>query len=97
MEGVTTEDVKAIVARQVELAKQGDANAMKFVFEQVLGGRQLRGATFIQNNNYGRAADPGRETKARPGTTSKIDAMSRRAEAGLPLSRAGDADAGDES
>jgi hypothetical protein len=42
------EDVKTIVANQVEKAKAGDQAAIKFVFDQLLGG-PLKGATFVQN------------------------------------------------
>ncbi len=45
-------DVREIVRNQVVAAKAGDRNAIRFVFEQVLGGAALKGATFVQNN-YG--------------------------------------------
>jgi plasmid stability protein len=35
--GITEDDVRAIVAKQVERAKEGDPASLKFVFEQVLG------------------------------------------------------------
>ena len=47
---ITQADVEAIVAKQVERAKGGDAGAIKFVFDQVLGGAAFKGATIIQNN-----------------------------------------------
>jgi len=40
------------VKKQVERAKAGDAGAIKFVFDQVLGG-PLKGAQFVQNNFHG--------------------------------------------
>jgi hypothetical protein len=42
-------DIEEIVRNQVTAAKGGDKAAMKFVFEQVLGGAALKGATFVQN------------------------------------------------
>jgi hypothetical protein len=42
-------DIEEIVRNQVTAAKAGDKAAMKFVFEQVLGGAALKGATFVQN------------------------------------------------
>ncbi len=84
MDAISEKDVKAIVRSQIDKAKQGDRNALRFVFDYVLGGQQMRGATFVQNNNYGDAS-PNQPTTARPGTTRKLGAMRRRAEAGLPL------------
>lgn len=52
---VTPADIEQIVANQVEAAKRGDRNAIRFVFEQVLGGAQPKAATFIQNNYHGPA------------------------------------------
>lgn len=49
-EAINTTDVSEIVKKQVELAKGGDQRAAKFVFDQLLGGAALKGATFIQNN-----------------------------------------------
>jgi len=83
MKAVTEEDIAAIVRKQVEKAKTGDQAAMKFVFDHVLGGQQLRGATFVQNNFHG-DADPNKPTAARPGTKAKIDRMRERVAAGLP-------------
>jgi hypothetical protein len=51
--GITEDDVKEIVANQVARAKTGDQAALKFVFEQVLGGNELKGATFVQHNYHG--------------------------------------------
>jgi hypothetical protein len=50
MDAISEEDIKAIVQNQVKRAKDGDAHAIRFVFDQVLGGGQMKGATFIQNN-----------------------------------------------
>lgn len=84
MGAISKEDVKEIVTNQVKRAKAGDQNAIRFVFDQVLGGAQLKGATFIQNVYEG-GERPDRPTKARPGTGKKLDTMARRASAGLPL------------
>jgi hypothetical protein len=81
-EGVKASDVKEIVAKQVELAKQGDARALKFVFNTVLGGDQMKGGTFIQNNYH---SDPAAPTNALPGTNGKLKTMEARRAAGLPL------------
>lgn len=50
MKVIKQEDVEAMVKAQVDKAKKGDEKAMKFVFEQILGGAQMKGATFVQNN-----------------------------------------------
>lgn len=81
-EGIAESDVTEIVKKQVELAKKGDQRALKFVFDTVLQGEQMKGATFIQNNNYG---DPAAPTNALPGTDSKLRKMQARRDAGLPL------------
>lgn len=90
MEGVTEKDVTDIVAHQIALAKKGDHKAIKFVFDQVLGGNQLKGATFIQNNTYGDAPDATKPTKHAPGSNGKIETMRRRLNAGVPLTRSDD-------
>lgn len=48
------EDVKVMIQRQVDKAKEGDVAATKFVLDYVLGGMDLKGATFIQKNYYGK-------------------------------------------
>lgn len=50
-EVITPEDVKEIVKNQVKRAKEGDRNAIAFVFGQVLGGDQMKGMTLIQHNH----------------------------------------------
>jgi hypothetical protein len=50
---VTPDDIKAMVQAQVKKAKDGDERATRFVLEHVLGGMDLKGATFIQKNYYG--------------------------------------------
>lgn len=86
---IKEEDVAAIMKNQIEAAKNGNKDAIKFVFDYCLGGNLTKGATFIQNNNYG-SNGAAEATGARPGTDAKIDAMRRRAEAGLPLQANGD-------
>lgn len=49
---VKATDIEEIVKKQVDLAKQGNKDAIKFVFDYVLGGNSMKGATFVQNN-YG--------------------------------------------
>ncbi len=86
MDAITDADIKAIVQKQVEKAKEGDPNALKFVFDQVLGGAQLKGATFVQtNHHYGEDAQPDKPTHALPGTKPKIAAMAARAASGRPI------------
>jgi len=80
METISEEDVKAIVVNQVKAAKKGDKNAIKFVFDQVLGGTYAKGATFIQNNFSG--SEPNARTKALPGSKEKVGRMRRRLAAG---------------
>ena len=70
-------DIKEIVQSQIKRAKDGDQKAIKFVFEQLLGGAELKGATFIQNNYHG-GESPERPTKAKPGSKAKIDVIARR-------------------
>ncbi len=83
MDGISEQDVREIVAHQVALAKDGDKNALKFVFDQVLGGAHIKGATFVQNNNYD-GINPGKPTPHKPGSKEKVELMRRRVEAGLP-------------
>lgn len=86
---ITADDVREIVVEQVKRAKRGNRDALKFVFEHVIGTKAYGPLTLVQNNNYG-DGDPGRETNSRPGTQEKIATMRRRAEAGLPLTRNND-------
>jgi hypothetical protein len=86
---VTEDDVKQIVQNQVKKAKEGDQNAIKFVFGQLLGGDTFKGATFVQNNYQG-GPDPSKPTDITPGTKDKIALMQRRKEAGLPLTNDND-------
>lgn len=76
---ITEADVTEIVRKQVELAKQGNKDALKFVFGQVLGGDQS--ITLVQNNFSESPATP---TNAVPGTKPKLDKMAARVAAGLP-------------
>lgn len=82
---VKEDDIKEIVQKQIERAKAGDQNAIKFVFGQLLGGEAFKGATFIQNNNYGEGGGaPAAPTAALPGSVEKLEKIRRRVEAGLP-------------
>jgi hypothetical protein len=84
MDAVSTSDVTEMVKCQVEKAKKGDRQALQFVFDKILGGDQLKGATFVQQNFYGED-DPTKPTPARPGTNGKLVKMQARAAAGMPL------------
>lgn len=90
MGGVTQADVTEIVQKQVEMAKRGDRQALKFVFDEVLGGKQLQGMTLIQNNYADNKGRPDVPTSAVPGSSDKLDVMQRRAAAGLPLTNGRD-------
>jgi hypothetical protein len=78
---ISEADVEAMVQAQVKKAKEGDDKALSFIFNQVLGGSQIKGATFIQNN-YGNDERPDKPTAARPGTADKVDLMRRRVASG---------------
>ncbi len=82
---ITETDIAEIVQNQVKRAKAGDQNAIKFVFDQVLGGAQLKGATFIQNNFGGESPD--KPTDAVPGTPAKLETIRRRVAAGMDSCR----------
>jgi hypothetical protein len=86
---VSESDIKEIVQNQVKRAKDGDKDAIKFVFGQILGSDSFKGATFVQNNNYG--GDPAKPAKTKPGSVDRIEQMRLRAEAGVPLHQDGDA------
>lgn len=77
-EHITEQDIQEIVANQVKAAKKGDRNAIRFVFDQVLGGAAFKGATFVQNN-YG--ADGSRiEDLVKSGPLEKKAKLARAAE-----------------
>ena len=88
MDAIEESDVQEIVENQVKMAKTGDKDAIKFVFDVVLGGQNLKGATFIQHV-YGHE-DPAKPVKALGGSNGKLRAMQARAAAGLPLHDPGD-------
>lgn len=81
---LTERDVEDIVKGQVDRAKKGDRGAIRFVFDQLMGGAAFKGATFVQNNNYG-DLNPSTPTTARPGSAKKIELMRRRVEGGLDV------------
>jgi hypothetical protein len=72
-------DIEAMIQAQVDKAKKGDERAAKFVFDQVLGGATLKGATFIQNV-YPEA--PEKPAHDPPGSNGKIRKMQQRVAAG---------------
>lgn len=77
--GVTEQDMAAIVKAQVEKAKAGDERAAKFVLEYLVGiGAPARAIT---QNNYYRGNGTKRAKNGRD-----LDALSERATRGLPLS-----------
>lgn len=82
-----TEDVvEQIVTNQIQAAKNGDRNAIRFVFDQLMGGAAFKGATFVQNN-YGAefSDDSAKPTTAPPGSQDKLDVMRRRVANGQSL------------
>lgn len=93
---VKPSDISEIMKKQVELAKKGNTQAVKFVFEQLLGGSAIKGATFIQNNFRDTKEIDG-PTRARPGSTEKVEIMRRRMEAGMPITRDDDSNGDDET
>lgn len=90
---ITVEDIQAIMQNQVQRAKEGDAAAIKFVFDQVLGGKGFQG-NVVQNNFYG--THPDEPVQARPGSRDKIAAMQARVAAGRPVFSKGDSDGDDD-
>lgn len=90
-EALGESDVVDIVKGQVARAKQGDQGAIKFVFDQLLGGNELKGATFVQNNFYGTEDEgPKKPCGGAPGSGKKVRTLQQRAAAGLPLHVEGD-------
>lgn len=87
---LTPEVIEEIVGDQIRRARSGDQKAIRFVLDYLAGGQSFKGATFIQNNNYGDGAAATKPTKALPGSDAKIRAMQKRAAAGLPLAQADD-------
>lgn len=88
---LTVDVIDSIVKSQIEMAKKGDKNAIKFVFDQLMGGQAVKGATFVQNNygaEFGEAA--AKPALARPGSTDKLTIMQRRAANGQSLTQPGD-------
>lgn len=81
---IKPDDVEQIMAKQIELAKKGDRNAAKFVFDQMGQLASLKGATLVQHNHHyhGDDAEPSKPTKARAGSKSKKDKMAERAARG---------------
>ena len=85
-----TEDVvEQIITNQINAAKKGDRNAIRFVFDQLMGGQALKGATFVQNNYDGRA-ESRPDAPLPPRGLARIEALRRRAEQQVPLAQPGD-------
>lgn len=89
MKAIGEDDIEQMIRAQVEAAKKGDRKALEFVFNTVLGGASLRGATFVQNV-FTSDSSPALPTPERPGSNKKLDVMAARAAAGLPLHQVGD-------
>lgn len=99
---ISQADVEEIVKGQVERAKKGDTSAIKFVFDQVLGGAAFKGATIIQHNTenhttnqYGVVAEgevlrPEKPMSPRVKAAAAVEVMRARLDAGLPLTKEGD-------
>ena len=79
---VTKGDIEEIVKNQIARAKTGDKAAIAFVFDQVLGGNELKGATFIQNVFHSDGPTPIQPAKVRPGSDEKIELMRKRIASG---------------
>lgn len=77
---VKQSDIEEIVQNQLAAAKEGNKDAIKFVFEMVLGGG-VKAGTLIQNNYYD-GKRPDAPTTALPGTGAKVEEMRRRVAAG---------------
>ncbi len=88
-------DIEEIVKNQIASAKNGNKDAIKFIFEQVLGGAAPRAGTNIQNNYYD-GKSPNAPTAALPGTPEKVEAMRRRVAAGQQPTNGKDAKRGTE-
>ena len=90
------EVIEDIVVTQIAAARRGDARAIKFVFDYLLGAAALKGATFVQNNYPPGAARPDQPTAAVPGSAEKIRLMQARVAGGLDPCRPDDVPAGRE-
>lgn len=83
-DAVSESDITAIVAKQVEKAKEGDPAAVKLVFDLFLkGGPQ----SMTQNNVIIEAETPQAKhpTKAKAGTVGKLETLIERAGKGESL------------
>lgn len=90
---ISEEDVAAIVKGQVDKAKAGDQAAIKFLFDQILGGGQFKGATFVQNVTYTDGLGPPEQpTEARPGSRKKVALLAKRYQNGAELFNGNDND-----
>jgi hypothetical protein len=88
---IKSEDLQAIFAKQVELAKSGDRKAAAFVLDQARLFSEVKGITLNQTVNHFHGGDsPQAKTSAVPGTDRKIERMRARAAMGEPLTRGDD-------
>ena len=94
---LTPDVVDRIILNQIKRAEGGDAKAIQFVMDYLMGGKALKGATFIQNNNYGNGdANPAKPTKLLPGSAAKVELLRRRIAAGMNTDQPGDVGAAGE-
>lgn len=93
-EVVTPDAMQEMVQAQVDRAKGGDAKAMEFVLDKVLGAAAMRGTTIVQNvthNHFEGAADRDevaenlRIDRENTDPKSRVKLMEARLAAGLPL------------
>jgi superfamily II DNA or RNA helicase len=79
---LTSDVVERIVCNQIKRAENGDKDAIKFVFDNLMGGSALKGATFIQNNYHDKPV----EKKPVKSLTreERIEHMRRRVAEGKP-------------
>jgi hypothetical protein len=68
---IKADDLEAILAKQVELAKQGDRKAAAFVLQQAKEFSEIKGVTLVQNIYHN--SPPGQE-KVQPGEESRPSA-----------------------
>lgn len=80
---IKEDDIKAIVQKQVEKAKEGDPQAVKLVFDLFLKG----GPQSVTQNNLIIEADvpPEEPTRAIRGSRDKVQVMAERARSGKAL------------
>lgn len=88
-DGISEADMTAIMKKQVEKAKAGDAAAAKFVVELVAAKPPAPSKQTLIINEAPRA-EPQEPTRARAGSVDKIKALAARAARGESLHHAAD-------